>query len=74
MKLDGKAMVAMVMVLGALAATGCTTASAADGGPVAPEESAATAPVDDGSATAATAGVEKDERIFRMTQPYPVLT
>ena len=70
MKLNGKAMVAVMMMVGSLAATGCSTASAADSGPVAPEETAATAPVETGSGTRATAGVEKDERGFHYYAPF----
>ena len=71
MKLNGKMMVAMVMMVGSLAATGCNTASAADTGAVAPEETAATAPVDDGSAaTNAISGVEQDARGFHYFAPF----
>jgi hypothetical protein len=81
MKLDGKTMVAMVMVMGALAATGCSTASAADPGAVAPEETAATAPVEGETSTASAstttvastaanaAGVEQDMRGFHYYAP-----
>jgi hypothetical protein len=58
MKLNGKMMMAVVMVLGSLAVTGCSTASAADTSAVAPEETAATAPVE--NSANATNGVEKD--------------
>ena len=70
MKLNGKRMMAVVMMVGSLAATGCSTASAADSGLVAPEETAATAPVENGAATNATAGVEKDERVFHFYAPF----
>jgi hypothetical protein len=70
MKLNGKMMMAVVMMVGSLAATGCNTASAADTGAVAPEETAATAPVDNSSSTSATAGVEKDERFFHYYAPF----
>jgi hypothetical protein len=56
MKINGKMMMAVVMMVSSLAATGCSTASAADAGPVAPEETAATAPVQNTAAN----GVEKD--------------
>ncbi len=70
MKLDGKMMMAMVMMVGSLAATGCSTASAADTA-VAPEETVATAPVDDSAtATSATAGVEQDGRGFHYFAPH----
>jgi hypothetical protein len=65
MKLNGKTMMAVVMVVGSLAATGCSTANAADTGAVAPEETAATAPVENTSAT----GIEKDERLFHYFAP-----
>ena len=58
---------AVVMVVGSLAATGCSTANAADMGPVAPEETAATAPVENASTSA---GVEKDERFFHYYAPF----
>jgi len=68
MKINGKAMVAvMMMMVGSLATAGCSTASAADTGLVAPEETAATAPVDGASSTA---GVEKDERFFHYYAPF----
>jgi hypothetical protein len=67
MKINGKLMVAVVMVVGSLEATGCSTASAQDTGPVAPEETAATAPMENASATA---GVEKDERFFHYYAPF----
>ena len=66
MKLNGKAMVAVTMVLGALATAGCSTARADDAGLVAPEETAATAPVE-GATNAA--GVEKDARFFHFYAP-----
>jgi hypothetical protein len=55
------------MMVGALAATGCSTASADDSGPVAPEETAATAPVEN---AASAAGVEKDARFFHFYAPH----
>jgi hypothetical protein len=67
MKLNGKMMMALVMVVGSLAATGCSTASAADSGPVAPEETAVTAPVE---GAASNAGVEQDARFFRYYAPF----
>ncbi len=70
MKLNGKMVMAVVMMVGTLAATGCNTASASDTGAVAPEETAATAPVDNGTATNATAGVEKDGRFFHFYAPF----
>jgi hypothetical protein len=60
MKLNGKMMMAVVMVVGSLAATGCSTANAADAGAVAPEETPATATVDNQSTSNTTHGVEKN--------------
>jgi hypothetical protein len=60
MKINGKMMMAVVMMVGSLAATGCSTASAQDTGAVAPEETAATAPVESQRASNATSGVEKN--------------
>jgi len=68
MKLSLKTMTAVVMMVGSLAATGCSTASAADAGAVAPEETAATAPVE--NTTNATTGVEKDARFFHFYAPF----
>ena len=65
MKLNGKMMMAVVMMVGSLAATGCSTAMAQDSGAVAPEETAATAPVENNAAN----GVEKDSFGFRFFAP-----
>jgi hypothetical protein len=70
MKLNGKMMMAMVMVVGSLAATGCSTASADDTGAVAPEETAATAPVESATGAGASNGVEKDAFGFRYYAPF----
>ena len=70
MKLNGKMMVAVVMMVGSLAAAGCNTASAQDSGPLAPEETVATAPVDTGSSSTATNGVEQDARGFHYFAPH----
>jgi len=71
MKLNGTMMMAVVMMVGTLAATGCNTANAAETGAVAPEETAATAPVDDSkAATSASAGVEQDARGFHYFAPF----
>jgi len=67
MKLNGKTMVAVAMMLGSLAMAGCSTANADDTGLVAPEETAATAPVEN---AATTAGVEKDARFFHYYAPH----
>src|SRR5690349_16947521 len=68
MKINGKLMVAVVMMVGSLAATGCSTASADDTGAVAPEETAATAPVE--NTASATNGVEKDFFGIRFFAPF----
>ena len=68
MKINGKLMMALVMVVGSLAATGCSTASAADTGAVAPEETPATASVENTASTAG--GVEKDARFFHFYAPF----
>jgi hypothetical protein len=70
MKINGKMMMAVVMVVGSLAATGCSTAMAQDTGAVAPEETAATAPVENAAET--TNAVEKDSlrvRFFTRVAP-----
>ena len=67
MKLNGKTTVAVAMMLGALATTGCSTAKADDAALVAPEETAETAPVEN---AANTAGVEKDARFFHFYAPF----
>ena len=67
MKLNGKTMMAVVMMVGSLAATGCSTAMAQDSGAVAPEETAATAPME--NAVSAN-GVEKDARFFHYYAPH----
>jgi WXXGXW repeat (2 copies) len=66
MKLNGKTMVAVAMMLGALATAGCSTAQADDTGLVAPQETAETAPVEN---AAQSAGVEKDARFFHYYAP-----
>jgi hypothetical protein len=70
MKLNGKMMVAVVMMVGSLAAAGCNTASASDAGPVAPEETAATAPVENNGTSSAANGVEKDAFGFHYYAPF----
>ena len=67
MKLDGKMMVAVAMMLGSLATAGCSTAQADDTGLVAPQETAATAPVEN---AAQSAGVAKDARFFHYYAPH----
>jgi hypothetical protein len=69
MKLNGKMMMAVAMVVGSLAVTGCSKPDAQTAGPVAPEETAATAPVE-GQAANTTAAVEKDWRGFHFYAPY----
>ncbi len=60
MKLNGKLMMAVVMVAGSLAATGCSKAEAQETSAIAPEETAATAPVENQGAASTTNGVEKN--------------
>ena len=67
MKLNGKTMVAVAMMLGSLATAGCSTAQADDTALVAPQETAETAPVDN---AAQSAGVEKDARFFHYYAPF----
>ena len=67
MKLNGKSMVAVVMMLGSLATAGCSTANADDTGLVAPQETAETAPVENATQSA---GVEKDARFFHFYAPH----
>jgi WXXGXW repeat (2 copies) len=67
MKLNGKMVVAVAMMLGALATAGCSTAQADDTGLAAPQETAETAPVEN---AASTAGVEKDARFFHFYAPF----
>src|SRR6185312_2692955 len=67
MKLNGKTMVVVAMMLGALATAGCSTAQADDTGLVAPQETAETAPVEN---AASSAGVEKDARFFHYYAPH----
>jgi WXXGXW repeat (2 copies) len=68
MKLNGKAMVAVAMMVASVAAIGCNTADAQTG-PVAPEETAVTAPVENGQ-SAAGPGVEQDARFFHYYAPH----
>ena len=68
MKINGKLMVAVVMVVGSLATAGCSKAMAQDAGAVAPEETAATAPVESGAD--ATNAVEKDSLRIRFYAPF----
>ena len=67
MKINGKMMVAVVMMVGSLAAAGCNTASASDSGPVAPEETAATAPVDNGIVSQMIAAIDGATTSVHMT-------
>jgi hypothetical protein len=62
MKINGKAMVAVAMILGSTVALGCNAPTSAESNAVAPEETAATAPVENGQST--TAGVEQDAMRF----------
>ena len=71
MKLNGSMLVAVTMMVGALAATGCSKPSAdASADAVAPEESVADAPVKDEAANALTPGVEQDARGFHYFAPH----
>lgn len=63
MKLNGSLMVAVAMLVGALAVTGCSKPS---NEPVAPEDDAVTAPVDDN----ATPGFEQDARRIHYYGPH----
>lgn len=63
MKLNGKTLVAVAMMVGAIGAMGCNRPS---DDPVAPEETAATAPVED---TSATPGVEQNALRFGFYGP-----
>jgi hypothetical protein len=51
MKLSGKILVTVAMMLGSMAAIGCNAPTDADDHAVAPEETAATAPVEESNAT-----------------------
>jgi hypothetical protein len=63
MKLNGKMLVVVGMMVGAIGATGCNKMSAQDDNAVAPEENPATAPAVEDK-TAATPGVEQDAYWF----------
>ena len=65
MKLNGKMMVVVAMMVGSLGAAGCSKATEGTD-QVAPEESMATAPVVDESKP----GVEQDARRFHYYGPY----
>jgi hypothetical protein len=64
MKLNGKVLVAMAMVVGALGATGCNKLSNADSGAVAPEDNPATATTVDDEKAASPEGVAADSYWF----------
>ena len=70
MKLYGSAMVAVAMMLGALATTGCSKLSAATDGAIAPEENPATAAVVDNIRVGVNVGVEQDWRPVHYYAPY----
>jgi hypothetical protein len=73
MKLFSTSMVAVVMMVSALGAVGCSTGET-QSGPVAPEENVAAAPVvDDQGSTASVSGhgVEKDWRAVHYYGPRP---
>ena len=71
MKLNGRMMMVAVMVVGAVAATGCNKPSEPTSDAVAPEETVATAPTADDTASPASAspGVEQDSFRFRYYAP-----
>jgi hypothetical protein len=58
------------MMVGSMAAIGCNSPNAQSNDPVAPEETAASAPVDQASTANASPGFEKDERIFHYYAPH----
>ena len=60
MLLNGKTMAAVAMMVGLLGATGCNALNSASSEPIAPEENAASAPVENenGAEASATPGVE----------------
>jgi hypothetical protein len=60
MKLNGKILVTVAMMLGSMAAIGCNAPADADANAATPEETAATAPVEESSATSATPGFEQN--------------
>ena len=68
MKLNGKTMMAVVMMVASMAAVGCNNAEAQTDA-VAPEETAATAPVEN-TKDAANPGVEQDARVFHYYAPH----
>ena len=70
MKLNGKMMVAVAMMVGSMGAIGCNKANDSSNEPVAPEQTVAEAPVDNDGSAQATPGVEKDSRRVRYYAPY----
>lgn len=71
MKLNGSMLVAVAMMVGAMAVTGCSKpggGAAADA--IAPEESIADAPVKDEATDSFTPGVEQDSVGFRFYAPH----
>ena len=71
MKLNGRMLMVAVMVVGSVAATGCNRPSESSTDAVAPEETVATAPTADDSASPASAspGVEQDSFRFHYYAP-----
>ena len=70
MNFNGKAMVAVAMMMGSMAVMGCSKPADQASEAVAPEETPATAPVDgDTSAPAKTPGVEQDSLRFGFYAP-----
>lgn len=71
MKLNGRLMMAAVMMIGALAATGCKRTADAVSEAIAPEDNPATAPEvdDDGTPSSGTPGFENNARRVRFYGP-----
>src|SRR6185369_11217242 len=72
MKLNRRILVVMTVVAGSLAMMGCNRASDVGNEPIAPEQTAAEAPVENGDALpgSASAGVERDERRAHYYAPH----
>src|SRR5262245_32340539 len=68
MKFDMKVLMAAVMMVGSVAATGCNKAS--DSSPVAPEENVDVSPTDESSAATNAIGFERDERRVHYYAPH----
>ena len=70
MKLNGRMLVVATMMVGSMAAMGCSKSSEQSTEAVAPEESVASAPVDSAAPNAASPGVEQDSRGFHYYAPH----